>query len=178
MRVASPLVEFTCWEDFSKRRILSLALLLLVHITVTAGGDIQPITDENIHNAVRAWCFNSSTANTTYGPISSWDVSTVRNMSKLFVGDNTSPHYVPGAEFFNDDISGWQTSSVEDMSYMFYHASMFDQNIGSWDTSLVRTMANMFCFSSSFNQAIDSWDTHRVIDMDCKCWCIESNSDL
>ena len=33
---------------------------------------------------------------------------------------------------FNQDISGWDTSHVQDMSYMFRGAESFDQDISAW----------------------------------------------
>ena len=53
---------------------------------------------------------NSASAEATYGPITSWDVSAVSDMSGLF------NNYVPG---FNADVSNWNTSGVTDMSNMF-----------------------------------------------------------
>lgn len=79
----------------------------------------------------------------------------VRDMSSMFLADSS----------FNQDISGWNTSSVTDMSKMFAGASSFNQDIGSWDTSSVTNMLNMFQGASSFNQDIGSWDTSSVTDM-------------
>ena len=43
-----------------------------------------------------------------------------------------------GAEVFNQDISGWNVSSVTNMYRMFRGADDFDQNLGAWDlTSIV-----------------------------------------
>ena len=69
------------------------------------------------------------------------------------------------ASSFNGDIGGWDTSKVTDMSWMFRDASLFNQNIGGWDTSGVTDMSRMFWMASSFNQDIGSWDTSSVTGM-------------
>ena len=71
-----------------------------------------------------------------------------------------------GAVVFNQDISSWDTSAVEDMDKMFYHAGDFNQDISSWNTKRVRSMMEMFCQAVSFNQDISAWDTWRVFDME------------
>lgn len=52
--------------------------------------------------------------------------------------------------FFNPD-----TSSVTDMSFMFYGASMFNQPLNNWDTSNVTTIYAMFYSASTFNQPLN-----------------------
>ena len=86
--------------------------------------------------------------------ISSWDVSTVVNMSAMFAGN----------EDFNQDISSWDVSNVMDMNSMFHGTDSFNQDISSWDVSNVKTMFSMFN-SSKFNQDISSWDVSNVSDM-------------
>ena len=59
------------------------------------------------------------------GDISSWDVSNVTNMNRMFAG----------CESFNQDISSWDVSNVRDMSFMFLKCFKFNQDISSWDFS-------------------------------------------
>ena len=40
---------------------------------------------------------------------------------------------------------------------MFYNADIFNQNISNWDTSKVDNMGSMFKNATSFNQDISSW---------------------
>ena len=85
--------------------------------------------------------------------ISSWDVSNVTNMEKMFNSNN----------YFNQDISSWDVSSVTNMSNMFNFTN-FNQDISSWDVSSVTNMSGMF-LSSHFNQDISSWDVSSVTNM-------------
>ena len=66
---------------------------------------------------------------------------------------------------FNQDIGGWDVSSVTDMSYMFNNAESFNQDIGDWNVSNVTTMRAMFRESSNFKKDIVSWDVSNVTDM-------------
>ncbi len=66
--------------------------------------------------------------------------SLITDMSSLFL-NNT---------IFNQDISGWDTSSAQDIS--------------GWNTSNVTDMYQMFCYSKSFNQDLTSWDVSKVVN--------------
>ena len=47
------------------------------------------------------------------------------------------------ANNFNQDISRWNVSNVENMSQMFYGANSFDKSINNWDVSNVKYEFNV-----------------------------------
>ena len=63
---------------------------------------------------------------------------------------------------FNQEIGGWNTSSVTNMNQMFFGSVSFNQDISSWDTSSVINMNQMFFRSVSFNQDISNWCVEQV----------------
>ncbi len=67
------------------------------------------------------------------GDVSGWDVSSVKNMPRMF----------HTASSFNGDVSGWDVSNVENMSQMFSRASSFVQNLGNWYVVLDSTSINI-----------------------------------
>ena len=62
------------------------------------------------------------------------------------------------AENFNQDISGWNVSSVTTFQVMFQQATSFNQDISGWDVSNAQNFSSMFKNADSFNQPIGSWD--------------------
>jgi surface protein len=86
----------------------------------------------------------------------------VTDMSSLFA-------YSPGSTYnaitFNQNISNWDTSSVNTMDSMFDNAQAFNQGIGNWNTSSVTSMAGMFSSALTFNQDISNWNTSSVTSM-------------
>ena len=65
---------------------------------------------------------------------------------------------------FNQDISGWDVSSVENMGYMFYDAGAFNQDISGWNVGSVTNFGSMFWKSIltelAFNQNLCEWNDH------------------
>ncbi len=96
--------------------------------------------------------------------ISSWDVSNVTNMQKMFGTDSSSIGPVYVRNLFNQDISSWDVSNVVDMSYMFNNCH-FNQPINSWNVSNVRDMSYMFHSAGYFDQQLQSWDVSNVTNM-------------
>ena len=101
------------------------------------GNIINPDHDGGIRTAARVWFADPAAAKARYGPIASWDVSEVTDLSELF----------EEKEDFNEDLSRWDVSSVEDMISMFYGATSFDRQLdGAWSTSTADKF-RMFCNS-------------------------------
>ena len=108
------------------------------------------------------WCNDSATAAATYGDISTWVTSSVKDMSRLF---SLSGHCHDAN--FNSDISYmyWDTSRVVAMNHMFYNARAFNADLSHWDVSRVRTMQLMFHSATSFNADISKWNVAHVKDL-------------
>ena len=66
------------------------------------------------------------------------------------------------AEYFNQNVSEWDVSSVTDMSCMFDGAIFFNQDVSKWDVSSVTDMTYMFFSAFSFNQDLSMWDVSLV----------------
>ncbi|MCF2901175.1 DUF285 domain-containing protein [Pseudoalteromonas sp. OFAV1] len=77
---------------------------------------------------------------------------------------------------FNQDISGWNTSNVTDMSYAFYESS-FDNNISQWNVSNVLDMKAMF-MNSKFNKDISGWDTSSLENMNSIFYASDFDGDI
>ena len=90
-----------------------------------------------------------------WGPIGSWDVPAVTDMSQLFSNTN----------HFNDDLSKWDVSSVTNMSWMFTRAYAFNQDLSKWDVSSVTDMWGMFWGTHVFNHKLcgDAWVQSKAI---------------
>ena len=66
------------------------------------------------------------------------------------------------ATSFNGDISAWDVGSVTTLANMFRNAPNFNQNLGNWNVSNVTHMNRMFENASSFNQDLSAWDVSNV----------------
>ncbi len=74
-----------------------------------------------------------------------------------------------GATAFNQDISDWDVSGVEIMSFLFKNATGYNNNGNPlvWGDRLgsVKYMNSMFNGAKKFNQDVSAWDVSSVIDM-------------
>ena len=105
-------------------------------------------------NGIDYWIVDDS----NFNPVANFNMCTSKVTTMANAFNDKSPY-----EGIN--VSSWDTSSVTDMSYMFYNNPVFNQDISSWDTSNVMNMSKMFQNNNAFNQDISSWDTSRVTDM-------------
>ncbi|KAL7522052.1 hypothetical protein ACHAWX_006752, partial [Stephanocyclus meneghinianus] len=101
------------------------------------------------------------------------DSAALKSAVSLYM-PNLCPHWDQDPAALN--ISGWNTSSVTDMSHMFFGTD-FNQDIGQWDTSSVTDMSHMFS-SAGFNQDIGQWDTSSVTDMSSMFSSAGFNQDI
>ena len=91
----------------------------------------------------------------------------ITDMSFLFSPYDSEESSFAGKSMrmFNQDISGWDTRNVTNMSYMFNETN-FNQPIGDWDVSKVTTMLGMFSSNKYFNQPLANWDVSNVTNME------------
>ena len=94
----------------------------------------------------------------TYGwPIGTWNVGLITNFVNLFSQKSDV--------VFDDSLTGWDTSNVDDMSSIFLGCTNCNPDISSWDVSKIINMYGMFCLTDTFNSDISKWDTAKVENM-------------
>jgi Mycoplasma protein of unknown function, DUF285./Fibronectin type III domain. len=96
------------------------------------------------------------------------------------------------AHNFDQDLSGWDVSSVENFQGMFFKAFEFESDIDGWDVSGAENFGYMFVYALGFNHDLPNWDVSNatmmrgMFDMawnysqDLSMWCvplIESEPD-
>ena len=91
------------------------------------------------------------------GPIWTWDVSLVTDMSNLFNGKSD----------FNGNISEWNTLNVEDMGQMYVIYTVVSM-IDPFDCRAHFPLLSIcrFWSATSFNGDLSKWITEKVVDMD------------
>jgi len=90
--------------------------------------------------------------------VDGWIGGTINSSMSVPAGQGTGTY---------GDINEWDTSNVNDMSFLFYsrYGTKFNDDIGKWDTSSVTSMRGMFYLADQFNQDIGGWDVSKVTDM-------------
>jgi len=64
---------------------------------------------------------------------------------------------------FNQDLSSWDVSNVENFNGTFAETKYFNQDISSWDTSNTITVEEMFLNAEKFNQDLSRWCVNKII---------------
>ena len=88
--------------------------------------------------------------------LGSWDVSSVTNMAGMFKHAD---------QYRGLGIGKWDVSNVTNMSRMFFATGQFNESIGVWNVGNVTDMSYMFEYAQAFNQPIGGWNTANVSDM-------------
>ena len=120
-------------------------------MTVTATDVLDTSGITNMANA-----FRNCVSMVTVPSMNSWDMSSVTDMSYMLGG------YLVHHQYFNQDISNWDTSNVTNMQEMFFNARDFNQNIGGWNVEKVESIYRMFWYCYAFNQPIGAWTTSAL----------------
>jgi surface protein len=129
-------------------------------------------TMDELYQAVDAYLILTSNSSTQslvetsdvalrYGyPMSSWNVSLIKNFSWVF--DPTRAFTRDSLWEFNEDLGDWDVSNAEAMVGMFTNAYEFEGvGLENWNVSKVRDFSYMF-MDSGFNRSISRWDTSNA----------------
>ena len=111
------------------------------------------------------------------------EVKTITNMSHMFCRGIEEIDLMLVTSI--PDISKWDTSNVNDMSYLFCGCEILKilPDISSWNTYNVKDMSNMISYCPKLESLpdISKWDTRNVIDMShmfANNWNIKSFPDI
>ncbi|MEB8401795.1 BspA family leucine-rich repeat surface protein, partial [Enterococcus casseliflavus] len=109
-----------------------------------------------------------NTSNLKTVDVSTWDTSSVTNMSQMFLLASSLEKL---------DVSTWDTSNVSNMQSMFNDASSIELlDVSKWDTSSVTNMVATFQNTSNLKTVdVSTWDTSSVTNMG---WMFNSASSL
>jgi len=167
-------------NDWDMSKVTSMSYMFAGN-NMSVDGKKYDIHDRYLHNTysgfnnanIDDWVFPLCTTtsymfynNTVFdqGSIDAWDTGGVTNMSYMFGGGGTGPYlptFTDGTtnsaanmqSVFNQDINGWDVSSVIYMDGMFKHTKYFNQDIGTNGDATIVGGAN---FDYTFGGTIDS----------------------
>ena len=141
----------------------------LVDLTIVANGKIAlPEDSSNLFRFYEGTC--NSISNVSLIEFNNVvDVSKVTDMSEMLAQSGSVAVMHPGSystkTIKNLNLSGWDTSSVENMNAMFRGVSVENIDLEGLDTSNVTDMGCMFEGSKTTALDLSSFDTSNVTDM-------------
>ncbi|WP_439099288.1 BspA family leucine-rich repeat surface protein [Campylobacter devanensis] len=80
-------------------------------------------------------------------PLNNWDVSSVTDMSAMFLGN----------ESFNQFLNDWNVSNVKNIRGMFFKAKSFNQPLASWKISIDENKFKVLAFELSAQNPLPRW---------------------
>jgi len=83
----------------------------------------------------------------TYGPLATWDLSGVTDLSYLFGSWPT----------FAEDVSGWNVSNVRNMQGIFEGCRRFDSELNDWDVGQCEDFRSAFERCETFDRTLVNW---------------------
>jgi len=110
--------------------------------------------DAGIVDAVAEYFDDRKDAEEQYGAIGSWSTCSITDLA----GFNLGEQLFFRKEDFNEDLNGWNLSSVTSLYYTFVDAEKFNGRISDWDVSSTTSFEGCFRGTYSFNQDISGWD--------------------
>jgi Mycoplasma protein of unknown function, DUF285 len=166
------------------------------HLAFTQTHELYAAVDKYQQAQQQGTDLSSSLVAKQYGyPMATWDVSRIRDFSRVFDPARTEKLDAsrnPSTQRpFDEDLSEWDTSNattmagmfagathftgkglerwnvakVTDFSYMFAGVLEFAGNLSSWNTSRALTMAGMFLKARRFNGDLSRIDVANVASM-------------
>ena len=106
-----------------------------------------------------------------FGPMPSWNVAAVTDMSEAF----SHSRYSWDESTFNADISGWNTASVTTMKSMFNGASVFNQTLagrGLHSSTSHLTVSTLCGIRGAFKGCLRG---DMIYDVECRLSCCFRN---
>ena len=96
-------------------------MMLVLTLLVRGGGAYEFTSKAELKAACEMWMTDQSTAQATYGHISTFGTGQITDMSYLFCGESSLPQHGCNTVFqnFDEDVSGWNMSQVTTTVGMF-----------------------------------------------------------
>ena len=133
--------------------------------------NIDGLATWNIINAKDLACMFSVTINLLdFNPLENWNTLNVTNMYGMFTFESTGVTKIDDAVIDCSFLSKWNTSSVEDMSYMFHNVSISSYlPFKKWNVSNVSNFQDMFNQTSASTvttlTGLENWDVSSATNM-------------
>jgi surface protein len=86
------------------------------------------------------------------GDVTGWTLGTYAALGGI------STSHMFRASSFNQDLSSWDWTSIDSMSFTFYQCTAFDQDVSGWDTVNVTNMGSCFRNCTALDPDCSTWD--------------------